>query len=71
MPQFTPSATPRIANARPAYSTQPQRQGMNISTRTEETLGNFFETALSKYAYVNMSGRISIYRVVFEAAQKV
>jgi hypothetical protein len=27
MPQFTPTATPRIANARPAYSTQPQRQG--------------------------------------------
>jgi hypothetical protein len=67
MPQFTPSATPRIANARPAYSTQPQRQGMDISTRTEETLGNFFETALSKYASVNESLPISEYRVVFQA----
>jgi hypothetical protein len=43
---FTPPTTTNIANSRPAYSAQQQRQGWKMSEGVEATLRQNFETAL-------------------------
>jgi hypothetical protein len=70
MPQFTPPTNFSKANNPPTYSVQQQRQGMKISTQTEYTLKNFFETALRKYASENENVPISEYHVVFQSYLK-
>ncbi len=45
-PLFTPPTTTNIANSRPAYSAQSQRQGLKMSERVEATLRQKFETGL-------------------------
>ncbi len=42
---FTPPTTTNIANSRPAYSAQSQRQGLDLS-KVEGTIRSHFETAL-------------------------
>jgi len=45
-PSFTPPTTTNIANSRPAYSAQSQRQGLDLS-KVKGTIRSHFETALS------------------------
>jgi hypothetical protein len=42
-PSFTHNTTTNIANSRPAYSAQPQRQGLKMSEGVEEALRSRFE----------------------------
>ncbi len=44
-PSFTPPTTTNIANSRPAYSAQSQRQGVDLSG-VKGTIRSHFETAL-------------------------
>lgn len=46
IPSFTPPTTTNIANSRPAYSAQQQRQGWEMSEGVEGTIRSHFETAL-------------------------